>query len=67
MFRSHASSASPRTDAEQSAHVIAVKPFLFSQVLMFPAEAFHLFRKNLEPRKYPLKSCLLYDHYFHNS
>ena len=54
-------------DAEQPAHVIAVKPLPFSQILMFPAETLHLFRKKIEPRKHPLESRLLYDHYFHNS
>ena len=54
-----------RTDAEQPAHVIAVKPLLFSQVLLFPAEPFHLFRKNLKSREHPLESRLVYDYYFH--
>ena len=54
-----------RADAEQPAHVIAVKPLLFSQVLLFPAEPFHLFRENLESREHSLESRLVYDYYFH--
>lgn len=54
-----------RADAEQPANVVAVKPFPLSQVLMFPAEPFHLFSEILEPREHPLESRLLYDHYFH--